>query len=311
MVHPLNYQSNYSRYNILCIYYLLFIIIITITSQAVAFDSSNDNHDITIIDHHNRLLLNNIPFIAIFTQIGQFMHWSSLLNCIDNIVTARSLNTDITYFNLTKYDIIQNKVVSNFNLDIYISFSHNIDMKHRNIIINELNRYKEHDNSSYHNAINEIIITSVKNVGLDVKPFLEQISKAQQSHHNYDYILKLHSKSNKQWLTHSLQCLCGTSMQVLSILNHFSSNDKVIHSHSHNDDDDGDHDGVDNDIVVVMMMMMMIHMPMCYLSTYPSVTIFLIFSSIYLLSIHLSIHLSFRIDSYDRSSWCYLWSQHA
>ena len=249
MVHPLNYQSNYSRYNILCIYYLLFIIIITITSQAVAFDSSNDNHDATIIDHHNRLLLNNIPFIAIFTQIGQFMHWSSLLNCIDNIVTARSLNTDITYFNLTKYDIIQNKVVSNFNLDIYISFSHNIDMKHRNIIINELNRYKEHDNSSYHNAINEIIITSVKNVGLDVKPFLEQISKAQQSHHNYDYILKLHSKSNKQWLTHSLQCLCGTSMQVLSILNHFSSNDKVIHSHSHNDDDDddGDHDGVDND----------------------------------------------------------------
>lgn len=228
MLHPLNYQSNYSRYNILCIYYLLFIIsIITITSQAVVHDLNNNNHDTTIIDHHNRLLINNIPFIAIFTQIGQFMHWSSLLNCIENIVTARSLNTDITYFNLTKYDTIQNKLFSNFNLDIYISFSHNIDIKHRNIIINKLNRYKEHDNHSYHNAINEIIITSVKNTGLDVKPFLEQISKAQQSYHNYDYILKLHSKSNKQWLTHSLQCLCGTSMQVLSILNHFSSNDKV------------------------------------------------------------------------------------
>lgn len=229
MYHQLNYQSNYSRYNFLSIYYLFFIIIIiTITLEAVV--SNHDNHDAAlIIDHHNRFLLDKtIPFIAIFIQIGQFMHWSSLSDCIDNVVTARSLNTDITYFNLTKYDIIiQNKVVSsNFNIDIYLSFSHNIDIKHRNIIINELNRYKE-DNNNYHNAINEIIITTVKNTGLDVKPFLEQINKAQQHHRNYDYILKLHSKSNKQWLTHSLQCLCGTSIQVLSILNHFKSNEKV------------------------------------------------------------------------------------
>lgn len=236
MFHQLNYYSYYSRYNILCFYYLLFIIIIiTITSQAVLHDDSNHGHhdDVIAIDHHSRSLSNNnnnnnkIPFIAIFIQIGQYMHWSSLSDCLDNIVTARSLNTDITYFNLTKYDIIQNNkvVLVNFNIDIYISFSHNIDIKHRNIIINELNKYKE--DNYYHNAINDIIITTVKNTGLDIKPFLEQINKSYQHHHNYDYILKLHSKSHKQWLTHSLQCLCGTSIQVLSILNHFKSNDKV------------------------------------------------------------------------------------
>jgi len=264
MLHQFNHQSNFSGYILLFIY-LLFIIIITTLDAFISHDTSIQHddmhrdsiHEYSMIDHSSsRVLFDSRPFIAIFIQIGQFIHWPALSDCIDNIITAKSFNTDVKYFNLTTYHHNHNNnnnqdhynhhhhhtslsLLNNFNLDLYISLNYGIDIKHRNIIINEINLYK------INHTINEIIITTVKNTGLDFKPFLEQISKA-QNNRNYDYILKLHSKSNKQWLTHSLQCLCGTSIQVLSILNHFSNNDKVdIYC---DDSDDNDYsDDVDDD----------------------------------------------------------------
>lgn len=197
------------------------IIAFALISLSESLSSSTDRHAVSssIPIDNNRVLSDGTPYLAILLQIGQFIHWDSLLDCIDNTVTAKSFNTDKGYLNLTTY-YSHHKPASNFNIDLYMSFNHAMDAKHRLSMISDVNKYK----NEY--GIKEIFTSTVKNTGLDLKPFLEQINEAHQ-HRNYDIILKLHSKSNKQWLTHSLQCLCGTPMQVLSIVNHFTSNDKV------------------------------------------------------------------------------------
>lgn len=158
------------------------------------------------------------PTLAIFLQLGQYSDtiWKALLRCIRNICEARRFHIDpkLLQHQWTDYAYRETTPSDNFNLDIHISFISEI-FNHRDRIVKSLRRLQGFDN---------IFTTKVINLGLDVKPFLEQITKSAKK---YDLVMKLHSKSDKVWLKHTTECLCGTPSHVLSIIHEFQTKNSI------------------------------------------------------------------------------------
>lgn len=169
-------------------------------------------NDITLITK----TISEKPEIALFIQVGHMnaTTWSYLSSCIENVAKAKILSTQTSIFYNLQKNI--NVLVNNFNVDLYISFNSLVDVKHRLRVLTELEMHK----------FDNIYTSVVKNVGLDYKPFLEQMSIA-SSHKDYDLVLKLHSKSHRLWLSHSVQCLCGTPSHVLAIVNEFKKKNNI------------------------------------------------------------------------------------
>jgi len=185
-------------------------------------------NDSAVTDDSGTILLNDPnkpsislkPTLAIFLQLGQYSDtiWNVLLQCIKNVCEARRFHRDPNMLQQQwqwSTDANRNTTVSdNFNLDIHISFvSEIISYRHR--IVKTLEGLHGFDH---------IFTTQVVNLGLDVKPFLEQIANSTK---NYDLVMKLHSKSDKVWLKHTTECLCGTPSQVLSIINEFQIKNSI------------------------------------------------------------------------------------
>lgn len=185
-------------------------------------------NDSAVTDESGSILLNDPnnnkpsiplkPTLAIFLQLGQYSDtiWNALLHCIRNVCEARRFHIDPKLLQHQWTDnAYRNDIPSdNFNLDIHISFVSEV-FSHRNRIVSSLEKLKGFDN---------IFTTKVINLGLDVKPFLEQIANSAKK---YDLVMKLHSKSDKVWLKHTTECLCGTPSQVLSIVHEFQTKNSI------------------------------------------------------------------------------------
>ena len=184
-------------------------------------------NDSAVTDESGSILLNDLnkpsislkPSLAIFLQVGQYSDtiWNALLHCIRNVCEARRFNRDPKQLHHQWTDDAYREAMpsDNFNLDIHISFVSEI-FSYRDKIVKSLKRLQGFDN---------IFTIKVINLGLDVKPFLEQITKSAKK--KYDLVMKLHSKSDKIWLKHTTECLCGTPSQVLSIVHEFQTKNSI------------------------------------------------------------------------------------
>lgn len=56
---------------------------------------------------------------------------------------------------------------------------------------------------------------------MDILQFMMALRLASRRHYNFDYFLKIHSKSSLDWRRHALDSLCGTPAQVLTVMNAF------------------------------------------------------------------------------------------
>jgi len=161
--------------------------------------------------------------IAVFMQIGTTTMTSSnvkLMECMDNLAKAKRRSQDNSDFHLVKSRLLpgnsnSDHPIDNFSVDLYLSITNAVESRTRVKILADLKKMSLFDNiySS---------VTKHLTVDVDYKLFIQQMAVA-SLHSSYDLVLKLGSKSNARILDHSVECLCGTPSQVLSILHQFSS----------------------------------------------------------------------------------------
>jgi hypothetical protein len=118
--------------------------------------------------------------LAIFIHINSIEMWDDIKLFLDN---------------LRLVDI---------NIDLYVNFSEELN--------NELEKYlnlkKEISEIEYFDTI---YFTESKQYGIDVVGFLNSYTKMLNLQINYESIIKIHSKTNKKWLTTLLYSLLGNS----------------------------------------------------------------------------------------------------
>lgn len=161
--------------------------------------------------------------IAVFMQISTTTMTSSnvkLMECVDNLAKAKRRSQDNSDFHLVKSRLLpgnsnNDHPIDNFSVDLYLSISNAVESRTRVKILADLKKLSLFDNiyssvAKHHTA------------DVDYKLFIQQMAVA-SLHSSYDLVLKLGSKSNARILDHSVECLCGTPSQVLSILHQFRS----------------------------------------------------------------------------------------
>lgn len=161
--------------------------------------------------------------IAVFMQIGTTTVTSSnvkLMECMDNLAKAKRRSQDNSDFHLVKSRLLpgnsnNDHPIDNFSVDLYLSITNAVESRTRVKILADLKKLSLFDN--IYSSVAKHLTADV-----DYKLFIQQMAVA-SLHSSYDLVLKLGSKSNARILDHSVECLCGTPSQVLSILHQFIS----------------------------------------------------------------------------------------
>ena len=150
--------------------------------------------------------------VAIFIEIDDTLTWSYSRRCIQNIADARTISAD-SPVSLYQSKIKKTKI---FALDLHIAISQSLDS-------NDLAKIKR--------EINELLV-EVDNIYTEKSPDLEFLSFKRITGLESYLVLHIAGKSKTRH-RHSIECLCGTSSQVLAILNQFKLNDniKMINPH--------------------------------------------------------------------------------
>jgi hypothetical protein len=162
--------------------------------------------------------------IAVFMQISTTTMTSSnvkLMECMDNLAKAKRRSQDNSDFHLVKSRLLpgnsnNDHPIDNFSVDLYLSISNAVESRTRVKILADLKKLSLFDN------IYSSVAKHLTTADVDYKLFIQQMAVA-SLHSSYDLVLKLGSKSNARILDHSVECLCGTPSQVLSILHQFST----------------------------------------------------------------------------------------
>jgi hypothetical protein len=153
--------------------------------------------------------------LALYIQIGQNRNLDLLLSCIKNIALATvNIRNDHKHRTRARH----NTVESNLKLDIYVSFVETIHLREQRKFINYVKVLSGFD---------DIYVTRHVNRGYDLRPFLLQLNKTIAMNKSYEYVLKLHSKSNREWLKHTTDCMCGSDNHVISIITELSRNTDI------------------------------------------------------------------------------------
>ena len=187
----------------------IFLVCLLLTSFAVdiKISAATNNDDRNTTRDRN---------IAVFIHIGISGLWKELQTCVKNIAGAKEM---ISRPSLTDYFANNVSKALNpleLNIDVYINFMVQVNQSSKASIMTDLNNIA---------GIRNIFPTTKPNVGLDMKPFLDQYAEAMQL--SYDLGVKLHTKTHSQWRTHSCECLCGTTAHVISITRNFEKNKLV------------------------------------------------------------------------------------
>ena len=143
--------------------------------------------------------------VAVLVQCGQNVNIDLIISCISNIVAAKELIP--------------------FKMDVFISFVDTFDRGVEEKILSRLRILLTGPDSVYHH--HHI------NAGFDVGPFIKQLKHTIIIGKRYEYIFKIHTKSNREWLQHCVECLCGSKAQVVSILRDFMTTSRPIHEYEH------------------------------------------------------------------------------
>ena len=146
--------------------------------------------------------------IAIFVQgfgLTESLIWEDIFQCIANVGKAKNLAE-----NFNVYPWVGVKPPQPFTFDVFISYNPDMDFS---LIKSKLGLI----------GPNQIFGTPiVKNEGLDIKQFLDQLLLAENiqntSRSHYESFLKIHSKRLSSWRRPILESLCGSPSLVLAVL---------------------------------------------------------------------------------------------
>jgi len=104
-------------------------------------------------------------------------------------------------------------LIDNFKNDFILMTHFNQDLLTENEIEQIVMYYKKKN-------IN-CIITKFKNKGMDIGGFFKQIEYIINNNLKFDYILKIHTKSNDQWRSHLVDPICSSKNIVDKCINLF------------------------------------------------------------------------------------------
>lgn len=165
--------------------------------------------------------------VAVFLQVGYSQVWDDLLMCTTNIISAAALR------NYQKVDVFVS-VISDVHKPFYdtpplLSNAATAAGKIRSVVTDNLSTVDptEMIKTDLENLPNvgRVIVTKTYNIGLDIGAFMrmlkDQMKGGTDSQSSYDVILKMHSKRDNDWRERSVESLCGTQEQVLSVFQHF------------------------------------------------------------------------------------------
>ena len=142
--------------------------------------------------------------IGVYIQIGQHKNIDLIMRCITNIARARERSPGD-----------RPRLV--VRLGIHVSYVVSFDVREQTKLDQYLRSLQ---------GVDTVHSTTHANKGFDVLPFLSQLTRTVTAHPD-DLIFKIHTKSNEQWLQHTIQCMCGSVDHVSSIIEQFVSSPRI------------------------------------------------------------------------------------
>ena len=130
-----------------------------------------------------------LPSVCAIVHIGNYSVFQKMKHFVDNLVSAQ-------------YD--------SYNMDIYF-----------NIVDGAVS--KDEINSLKKSYPNEYIIVS-ENYGFDIGSFFHTLQYIKQKQLKYDFILKIHTKTNANYRTNLLEPILGSIQTIRNVLSVFESN---------------------------------------------------------------------------------------
>ncbi|CAE8629002.1 unnamed protein product, partial [Polarella glacialis] len=127
--------------------------------------------------------------LGIFLQIGNPSLWPDMLGCLSSVADAyANIGVHISFLegsfpNATKREIANSVRALSMRISLYT--------------------------------------LTVPNLGEDIGQFLAQLEQAEGEGLQYDFILKVHTKTDTNWRSLGLQSMCGTKWQVRSAIQQF------------------------------------------------------------------------------------------
>ena len=152
--------------------------------------------------------------VAIYVQafgLTDPVVWSELHQCIANVGKAKTLADNFTAF---PWDGVKPPVT--FQFDVLISYPSNFNISSTRLAFRKLG------------AKIVFRFPIVRNEGLDIKQFLDQLQFTENTDRQYDYFLKIHTKTRVDWRRKMYEALCGSPAAVLTVLRAFQDNDENI-----------------------------------------------------------------------------------
>lgn len=145
----------------------------------------------TLVQKNNQEIIPKLPHVLCIFHIGSYHIFLKMKKYIDNLFLA-------------KYD--------EFNLTLYINIINSIKQEH----INEIKKI----------YVNQNIIIS-ENYGFDIGSFFHILQTIKERKEKYDFIIKLHTKTNNQLREKLLQPLLKNIQTIKNIIQKFESNEKI------------------------------------------------------------------------------------
>jgi hypothetical protein len=155
--------------------------------------------------------------VALFIQVGNHTLWKDFAQCIENVVGAQEFLAKKT-FRL---------------LDVYVSFVGSLEGGDLVDLAPSAEKIREYEDSvrdligPKHSFYHHV----VENRGADIGQFLQQLAKAREMfpdlQDRYDLLLKVHTKTDKQWRSAVMEALCGSPSNVLELLVRMMESDVV------------------------------------------------------------------------------------
>ncbi|CAE8632524.1 unnamed protein product, partial [Polarella glacialis] len=127
--------------------------------------------------------------LGMFLQIGNATLWPDMLGCLSSVADAYA------------------------NIGVHISFLEgSIPNATKLEIANSVRALSMRIS---------LVTLTVPNLGEDIGQFLAQLEQAEGEGQQYDFILKVHTKTDINWRSLGLQSMCGTKWQVRSAIQQF------------------------------------------------------------------------------------------
>lgn len=154
--------------------------------------------------------------LAIFLQYGQDRNTDIIFPCLKNIALAKEYLNQHAMDCATQSRIGSSCSYGRIGLDLYATYGESLSAEMRKI--EKVKSVK---------GVDRWFTASHSNEGLDVGPFLRQLKQSIDTGNSYELVFKIHTKSNREWLKYTLDCMCGTPSHVVSIIKQFINNSKL------------------------------------------------------------------------------------